>query len=103
MRITTRLAGLAALLALLLGGPALAQEGGAPPNPKKPAEEKKPSALEELIAQALRDNPDVRVAEAKVREAEAELNRARLQAIQKVVAHQHTIETLTTAVTSAEA
>jgi hypothetical protein len=106
MRTTTaRLTGLAALLALLLGGAVVGQ----PPvavtlkDPKKPAEEKKPTQLEEWIAQALRDNPDVRVAEAKAREAEAELNRARLQAIQKVVAHQHTVETLTGAVKSAEA
>ena len=71
--------------------------------PKKPAEEKKPSQLEELLAQALRDNPDMRVADAKVREAEAELNRARLLVIQKVVAHQHTVETLESAVKMAEA
>ena len=38
-----------------------------------------------------------------MREAEAELNRARLLAIQKVVSQQHTIETLATAVKTAEA
>jgi hypothetical protein len=91
------------LAALLLGGMAMGPAGRAEDDPKKPAEEKKPSALEELIAQALRDNPDVRVGEAKVQEAEAELNRARLQVIQKVVAHQHTAETLTSAVKKAEA
>jgi hypothetical protein len=47
-----------------------------------------PAPLEDLLAQALRDNPDIRVAESKVREAEAELNRARLAVTQKVVAHQ---------------
>ena len=102
MRITTvRLTGLATLLVLLLGGAGL----GEPPakEAKKPAEEKKPSQLEELIVQALQGNPDVRVAEAKVREAEAELSRTRLQVIQKVVAHQHTLETLTSAVKTAEA
>lgn len=103
MRTTTvRLGGLA-LLALLLGGTVLGQSPPGPGDGKKPAEEKKPSQLEELIAQALRDNPDVRVAEAKVREAEAELNRARLLAIQKVVAHQHTIDTLMAGVKTAEA
>jgi hypothetical protein len=97
------LAGLAALLALLLGGAVPGQSAPGPDDPKKPAEDKKPSQLEELLAQALRDNPDVRVAEAKVRGAEAELNRTRLQVIQKVVAHQHTVETLTAAVRMAEA
>jgi outer membrane protein TolC len=86
--------------ALLLGGVVIADPPG---DPKKPADEKKPSQLEELIAQALRDNPDIRVAEAKTREAEAELNRARLQVIQKVVAHQHTVETLEGGVKMAEA
>ncbi len=98
MRTTT--VRLAALAALLLCGAVMA----APPaDPNKPAEDKKPSQLEELIAQALRDNPDIRVAEAKTREAEAELNRVRLQVIQKVVAHQHTVDTLESAVRMAEA
>jgi outer membrane protein TolC len=95
------LAGLAALV--LLAGTALGQPAQSDKEPKKPAEEKKPSALEEMLSQAMRDNPDVRVAEAKMREAEAELNRARLLAIQKVVAHQHTIETATAAVKTTEA
>jgi hypothetical protein len=104
MRITiARLTGLAALLALLLGGAGLGQQGSDAKDARKPAEEKKPSQLEELIAQALRDNPDLRVADAKLREADAELNRVRLQVIQKVVAHQHTIETLDSAVKTAEA
>jgi outer membrane protein TolC len=100
MRTTTVKLAAAALLALLLGGAATADP---PTDPKKPAPEKKPSQLEELIAQALRDNPDIRVAEAKTREAEAELNRVRLQVIQKVVAHQHTVETLQGGVRVAEA
>src|SRR5579885_2073808 len=102
MRITTaRVLGLVALLALLLGGAATGQAPA--PDAKKPAEEKKPSQLEELIAQALLGNPDLRVAESKVREAEAELNRARLQVIQKVVAHQHTVDTLMSGVKTADA
>jgi hypothetical protein len=107
MRITTvRLAGLAALVALLLGGVGLGQQSGrgdVREAAKKAVEEIKPSQLEELIAQALRDNPDVRVAEAKMREAEAELSRVRLQVIQKVVAHQHNTETKESAVQNAEA
>src|SRR2546425_220306 len=42
----------------------------------------KAMTLDELLAKALKDNPDLRVAESKVREAEAELNRTRLQALQ---------------------
>jgi hypothetical protein len=94
------------LAAALLVGFGSAGRGQPPAEGKdanKPAAEKKPSQLEESIAQALRDNPDVRVAEAKVREAEAELNRTRLQVIQKVVGHQHTIETLENAIQAAEA
>src|SRR5437588_11514314 len=42
-------------------------------------------SLEEALASALKNNPDIRVAESKVQEAEAELNRSRLQVTQKVV------------------
>jgi HEAT repeat protein len=41
--------------------------------------------LEPMLAQAAQDNPDIRVAEAKLREADAELNRTRLLVAQKVV------------------
>ena len=41
--------------------------------------------LEQMLAQATQDNPDIRVAEAKLREADAELNRTRLLVAQKVV------------------
>lgn len=54
----------------------------------KPAE----PTLEEMLQKALKDNPDIRVAEAKVREAEAELNRTRLQVTQKVLAFHHSRE-----------
>lgn len=43
------------------------------------------SKLEEMLEQALKSNPDIRVAGAKVQEAEAELNRARLDVARKVV------------------
>jgi hypothetical protein len=54
----------------------------------KPAE----ATLEEMLNKALKDNPDIRVAESKVREAEAELNRTRLQVTQKVLTFHHTRE-----------
>lgn len=41
-------------------------------------------SLEKLLSQALKSNPDIRVAEAKLREAEAELHRARLQVTQRI-------------------
>lgn len=46
---------------------------------KEPA--KKAEMLEQLIAEALKNNPDIRVAEAKLRVAEAEAERARIKLI----------------------
>lgn len=43
------------------------------------------SKLEEMLAEALKNNPDIRVAAAKVAKADAELNRTRLQVTQKIV------------------
>lgn len=51
------------------------------------------SKLEEMLAEAIKNNPDIRVAAAKLAEADAELNRARLQVMQKVVTLYHAIET----------
>ncbi|MBI4602150.1 MAG: hypothetical protein HY721_09340 [Planctomycetes bacterium] len=48
-----------------------------------------PGALEEQIAAAMRSNPDILVAEAKLRQAQAELNAVRLKVTQDVLkAHQ---------------
>lgn len=44
------------------------------------------SQLDEILAEALNTNPDIRVAAAKLAEAEAKLGRARVQVTQKVVA-----------------
>src|SRR5262245_61920500 len=41
--------------------------------------------LEELLARALKEHPDIRVAEAKLKEADAELSRARVVVAQKVI------------------
>jgi hypothetical protein len=76
----------------LLGSTVLAQ-APAPGTKEGPKEEKKKAdapklstlKLEEMLDRALKNNPDIRVAESKVREAEAELNRTRLQVMQKVV------------------
>jgi hypothetical protein len=81
----------ALLLAFALAGVsiALGQQTGAPPAKEKDApKEKAPagqSQLEQMLAQALKNNPDIRVASAKATMAEAELNRARLQVTQEVV------------------
>ncbi len=69
------------------------------PRAKAPAAKSK---LEEMLAQALKDNPDIRVATAKLGEAEAQLNRVRLQVMQKVVTLYHTIEMARTDVATAE-
>lgn len=42
------------------------------------------TALEQLITEALKNNPDIRLAESKVREAEAELQRTRMKVLSDV-------------------
>ncbi len=101
MRRTT-VSALAAVLALAGHAWGQAPAAGSPPQ-KAPPAAAKPTQLEEQIAQALRENPDVRVAEAKMREAEAELTRARMIVVQKVVALQHSAEAAARAVNVAEA
>jgi len=54
-------------------------------------EKKAASSLEGLLAKALKDNSDIRVAESKVREAEAQMNKARMEVMQKVVKLYHEI------------
>ncbi len=65
-------------------------------------EKKETLSLEEMLAQALKNHPEVRIAEAKVREAEAEVDRARLQVTQKVIAAYRAIETERALVRDAE-
>lgn len=60
-------------------------------NKKKDTQAAQPSSLtsmtlEDMLAAALKDNPDVRLAEAKLRESEADLNRIRLDVANKVMA-----------------
>jgi hypothetical protein len=100
----------APLLALLACGVlALGQRlGDENENPKQPDKKPKPDkpeakSLADLLAEALKNNPDLRVAEAKLREADAELNRTRLQVMQKVVAFHHALESQKIRVKLAEA
>jgi hypothetical protein len=67
----------------------------AQPGPDKAAAEKNEpgkKSLEDLLATALRHSPDVQVAQAKVREAEAELRRTRLTLLQKVIEANSAVE-----------
>lgn len=64
------------------------------PPPAKPVAEEPLLKLPELLDQALRDHPDIRVAEAHLRTAEAELNRVRLQVIQNIVLARQNIDAL---------
>jgi len=102
----------AAALAALLLGAALAscqQPGPSPPKTEKTPDVKVPdvkdqpdkSKLEEMIEKALKDNPDLRLAQAKLAEAEAELNRARLLVAQNVAVQYHAVEAQKAAVQSA--
>jgi len=66
---------------------AVAQEP--PPEPERPPEAGPPlppipERLEEMIDIAMSQNPDIRVAEAQVQQAEAELRRVRLQAFREL-------------------
>jgi hypothetical protein len=87
---TVRLIPLAAVLAaagLLSAQPATKSEpakkdGPAAKEPAKPA----PGSLEDTLDKALRNSADIKAAEAKVRDAEAELNRVRQQVLTKATA-----------------
>jgi hypothetical protein len=77
------------------------EEEETPKATKQKAPQQK-SKLEEMLAEALKNNPDIRVAAAKLAEADAELNRTRLQVTQKVVMLYHAIETQKQVVENAE-
>jgi hypothetical protein len=76
--------------ALLSITPVSAQPVGPSPgksDPNQPgAKGQEPTTLEEMLAHALKYNPDIQVAEVKVRLAEAELNQVRQQVLAKIVA-----------------
>jgi hypothetical protein len=87
-----RLAPLAALVAaagIVVAQPPAktdpAPKKDAPPAKKEPAKPA-PGSLEDTLEKALRNSADIKAAEAKVREAEAELNRVRQQVLTKATA-----------------
>ena len=96
---------LGATAALLLGVALSWGQQPATPAPVKDAPKDQPakSKLEEMIEKALHDNPDLRLAEAKLAEAEAELNKARLLVVQKVAAQYQAVEAQKAAVEGAAA
>jgi hypothetical protein len=63
----------------------------------------KPGTLEQNIADAMKNNPDIRVAEAKLREAEAQLQRARAQLISELTFAHSEIKAAEAAAAEAEA
>jgi hypothetical protein len=63
-----------------MGMPTMPGGGGQPPAKSK---------LERMLEKALHNNPDIRLAEAKLQEAQAELNKVRLQVAQKAVSLHH--------------
>jgi len=80
-----RLSALAAVLlaaGLVLAQPPAKKDSPAPKEPPKPA----PGSLEDTLDKALQNSADIKAAEAKVREAEAELNRVRQQVLTKATA-----------------
>lgn len=68
---------------LLVASPAARAQ--APQNPGEAGLAPIPGALDEMLAVALKSNPDILLADAKVREAQAALNAARLKVTQDVV------------------
>jgi hypothetical protein len=80
-----RLIPLAAVLAaagIALAQPPAKKDAPAGKEPAKPA----PGSLEDTLDKALRNSADIKAAEAKVRDAEAELNRVRQQVLTKATA-----------------
>ena len=94
----TRFAACAALL-IVMGAAALHGRADPPQEPPKagkeapdavaPAREELPGTLDAMIAAAIRSNPDVLRAEAKVLQAQTALNQARLRTTEEVISTAH--------------
>jgi hypothetical protein len=85
---------LASALAISQGAPqkAAVTEAGDKQDAGKKDTPRTADKLEQLIAEALKNNPDIRVAESKVREFEAELHRTRLKVISEITALQRAVD-----------
>ncbi len=82
---------MAGLVALPLSGPTHGQRPGTESTEKKAAEPSLDS-IEKMLATALKYNPDIRLAEMKVRDDETDLARTRLKVMQKIIALHHALE-----------
>lgn len=71
---------LTSITLVLVAGFALAQQPPKKETPKEPAKPT-PGSLEDTLEKALRNSADIKAAEAKIREAEAEANRVRSQVL----------------------
>src|SRR5262245_8409707 len=60
-------------------------------------------SVEQLLVEALKNSPEIQLAEAKLREAEAALRQTRLSIMQKVIEQQSAVETQKSKATVAEA
>jgi hypothetical protein len=91
MRKRIVVAGVASLF--LIGSAGLAQTPEIQKQVEKKLEQlkKEQASLEDLMAQALKNNADIRIAEAKLREAEAQLYRARVTVLNGIVMLTHEI------------
>jgi hypothetical protein len=87
-RALSGLIGLSLLIGFACGQPPAADKKDAPPK-KEPSAK---SPLEDAIAKALKNNPDVRVAEAEVQLAQAKLAQSKLAVAQKVTAAHLAVE-----------
>jgi hypothetical protein len=101
----------AVLLGVLLAGDHLVlgqKNGDRPSSEKKKKRRPKKSlpqlaSLEDMLAMALRHNPDIRLAEVKLRDDETDLNRTRLRVMQRIIALHHSLQSLQAAVEAAQA
>src|SRR5437773_1869215 len=98
MRALTRWVLLA--MVVMIGG-AFGQQPPEKQNPDKQDAGKR--SLDDLLATALKHSPDVQVAQAKVREAEAERRRTRLTLLQRVIEANAAVEANRAMVGHAEA
>ena len=91
---------------LMLAAPAFGQQPppARPKPPDKVGEKPKPAAdsLEAVIADALKNNPDIVAAQAKVREAENNLNKVRAEVMVAVAAQQDIVKQAKETFASAE-
>jgi outer membrane protein TolC len=82
----TWMLGLALAVSIGIPGHLAAQDSADPPSPSEPpAEQPAIPGLDEVLQAAMSYHPDIRVAEAKVRASQAELDRARLDVAQRVI------------------